>query len=79
MIFDPADGTMFVASFTLNHVVQLKTHTVERKKATYKVFVKGRYFQMSPCHDYILSCHRLTLLCDFDGAANLMAPWAWQS
>ena len=34
------DGELFVASFTLNHVVKLRF--IEGKRAQYKVFVKGR-------------------------------------
>mmetsp|Transcript_61989 Transcript_61989/g.103042 ORF Transcript_61989/g.103042 Transcript_61989/m.103042 type:complete len:348 (+) Transcript_61989:25-1068(+) len=41
LVFDPLDGTMFVASFTLNHVVRLRVDSVTRKTAQYKVFVSG--------------------------------------
>jgi DNA-binding beta-propeller fold protein YncE len=39
--FDPADESLFVASFTLNHVVRMRMDP-EKKKAKYKVFVSGR-------------------------------------
>lgn len=36
------DGELFVASFTLNHVVKLRFSGDSTKRAQYKVFVKGR-------------------------------------
>ena len=39
VLCDPTDGTIFVSSFTLNHIVRL--NMTSRKTAQYKVFVKG--------------------------------------
>jgi len=39
--FDPVDDSLFVASFTLNHVVRMRINRAS-KKAKYKVFVSGR-------------------------------------
>ena len=36
---DPSDGTIFVSSFTLNHIVRLRMST--KTVAQYKIFVKG--------------------------------------
>ena len=40
LAFDPYDESLFVASFTLNHIVRLRLH--EKRKAQYKVFVSGQ-------------------------------------
>ena len=39
VLCDPADGTIFVTSFTLDHVVRLRM--TSRKTAQYKIFVRG--------------------------------------
>merc|ERR1711920_21867 len=41
LTFDSADNSLFVSSFTLNHVVRLRLDSVRRRKAKYKVFVSG--------------------------------------
>ena len=40
LAFDPYDESLFVASFTLNHIVRLRLR--EKRKAQYKVFVSGQ-------------------------------------
>ena len=39
VLIDPTDSTIFVTSFTLNHVVRLRMTSM--KRAQYKVFIKG--------------------------------------